>query len=139
MDNHTKGREVINSWLQREDYIDAFRYIYPTTKSFSWRWDGNKGNPSRDLKGRLDHCLVTPDLIDNIINVNYQYTTATDHASIIIEIGTEAEDHHKGTFRAPPYIKSDMRYHKMASEVIIDTILDNKVSMRKVISSSNAC
>ena len=84
-DNHAKSRDVINSWLQREEYIDAFRYIYPTTRSYSWRWDENKGKPERDLKGILDHCLVTPDLIDSVINVNYQFTTATDHASIIIE------------------------------------------------------
>ena len=128
MDNHTKGREVINSWLQREEYIDAYRYIYPTTRGFSWRWDGNKGNPSRDLKGRLDHYLVIHDMLENLINVNYQYTTASDHASIIIEIGTGAEEHGKGTFRAPPYIHNDKIYHKQASEVIIDTILDNKVS-----------
>ena len=103
-------------------------YIYPTTQSYSWRWDGNKGNPERDLKGRLDHCLVTPDLIDSITNVNYQFTTATDHASIIIEIRTETEEHGKGTFRAPPYIKNDKIYHKLATQVIRDTILENKVS-----------
>jgi len=44
IDNHIKGREVINSWLQRDKYIDAFIYIYPTTRSSSWRWDDNKGN-----------------------------------------------------------------------------------------------
>ena len=72
--------------------------------------------------------MYTTGLIDKLINANYKYTTATDHASIIIEIGTEAEEYGKGTFRAPPYIHNDKRYHKKASEVIIDTILDNKVS-----------
>ena len=48
-DNHTKDREVINSWLQRDEYIDAFSFMYPTNKSFSWRWDGNKGDPSREV------------------------------------------------------------------------------------------
>ena len=122
---------MINSWIQREEYLDAYRYLYPTTRGFSWRWDGNKGNPERDLKGRLDHCLVTPDLIESMINVNYQFTTATDHASIIIELRTEAEEHGKGTFRAPPYIQNDKIYHKLASRVIADTILENKVSDEK--------
>ena len=63
-----------------------------------------------------------------MINVNYQFTTASDHASVIIEIRTEAEEHGKGTFRAPPYIQNDKLYHKLASRVIIDTILENKVS-----------
>ena len=85
-------------------HTDIYIYIYPTTKSYSWRWDGNKGNSERDIKGILYHCLVTPDLIDSIINVNYQFTTDTDHASVIIDIGTEAKKHGKGTFRAPPYI-----------------------------------
>ena len=46
---------------------------------------------------------------------------------MIIEIRTEAEEHGKGTFRAPPYIQNDKLYHKLASKVIIDTILENKV------------
>ena len=72
--------------------------------------------------------MVTPDLIESIINVNYQFTTASDHASVIIEIRTEAEEHGKGTFRAPPYIHNDKLYHKLASRAIIDTILENKIA-----------
>ena len=125
-DNHVKGREVINSWIEGEEYFDAFRYIYPTSSTYSWRWDGNGNHSSKDQKGRLDHCLVTPDLIDQTINVKYQYTSATDHASIIIEIETEAEAYGKGTFRAPPNIQNEKIYHQMAVEVIMDTILENK-------------
>ena len=55
-----------------------------------------------DKKGRLDYCLIAPDLTEQLINVKYQYTTSTGHASIIIEIGTEEEEYGKVTFRAPP-------------------------------------
>jgi exonuclease III len=41
-DNHIQGREVINSWINNDEYLDAFRYIYPESRSFSWRWDGNQ-------------------------------------------------------------------------------------------------
>ena len=34
IDNHTKSREVINSWIQREEYLDVYRYIYPTISGF---------------------------------------------------------------------------------------------------------
>ena len=51
-----------------------------------WQQEGQEGK-----KGRLDYCLITPDLTEQLINVQHQFTSSTDHASIIIEIGTEEE------------------------------------------------
>ena len=105
-DNHCKGRQVINSWLKGEEYLDAYRYLYPETKGYSWRWDGNRRS-GKDLKGRIDHCLVSPDLIEKVIDVNYQYNTASDHASISVEIETDEEVYGKGTFRVLPNIQNE--------------------------------
>ena len=104
--------------------------LYPTTRGYSWRWDGNKGNPEIDLKGRIYHCLVTPDLIESVVNVNYQFTTASDHASVIIEIRTEAEEHDKGTFRATPYIQNDTKYQKLLKNCIIDAHIECKITSK---------
>ena len=41
-DNHIQSRKVINSWINSDEYLDAFRYIYPESRNFSWRWDGNQ-------------------------------------------------------------------------------------------------
>ena len=27
--SHIKGRAIINSWIQDEEFIDAYRYLYP--------------------------------------------------------------------------------------------------------------
>ena len=39
--SHVKSRKIINSWIDNEEYYDAFRQLYPESKSYSWRWDGN--------------------------------------------------------------------------------------------------
>ena len=64
--------------------------------------------------------LVTQSLINSIINVKYQYTAATDHASIILELGTDIERQGKGTFRAPPFIQNNREYSKMIQDCTID-------------------
>ena len=89
--------------------------------------DGMATRRPRKKKGRLDYCLITPDLTEQLINVQHQYTTSTDHASIIIEIGTEVQEYGKGTFRAPPNIQNDPIYAKLARQCIRDTLLDCKM------------
>jgi exonuclease III len=85
---HIRGCQVIQSWLHNEEYIYAFRYLYPERKTYSWRWHRNRST-DKDLKGRIDHCLVTLDIIDKVVNVGYQFNSVSDQSSIIIEIGTE--------------------------------------------------
>ena len=36
-DDHAKTREIINSWLMDEEFIDSYRYLYPETKDYSYR------------------------------------------------------------------------------------------------------
>ena len=36
-DDHAKTRDVINSWLMDEDFIDSFRYLYPDEKAYTYR------------------------------------------------------------------------------------------------------
>ena len=77
---------------------------------------------------------VVPDEIDDIINVEYQYTAASDYASIILEIGTDIERQGTGTFRAPPFIQNDKESiinlvcvcASIRSSVRLDVIFENK-------------
>ena len=59
--------------------------------------------------------------------MEHKFTSASDHASIIIEIDTENEIGGKGTFRAPPYIQNEPEYFKLAQETIIDAQLKCKI------------
>ena len=100
-DDHAKTREVINSWLMDEDFIDSFRYLYPDVKDYSYRCDSDKTQ-----KVRLDYMLVSPNLIDKISQVEHCFTNASDHATISIEISTDIEKQGQGIFRAPPIYKT---------------------------------
>ena len=67
------------------------------------------------ITSRLYYCLVTPNLIEKISNMEHKFTSASDHASIIIEIDTENKIGGKGTFRAPPIFKMNLNisnWHK---------------------------
>ena len=61
-----KGRQVINSWLKEDEYLDAYRYMYPEIKGYYWRWNFNRRS-GKNLKRRIDHCLASPDLIEKLI------------------------------------------------------------------------
>ena len=120
-DSHTQGRAVINNWITNDEYVDTFRYLHPNTRGYTYRKDSDKSQMSR-----LDYCLVSPSLIDKISSCEHKFTTASDHASIIIEIDTNIERNGKGTFRAPPFIQNDPEYVKLAIDSIIDTQLGSK-------------
>ena len=119
--SHVKSRKIINSWIDNKEYYDAFRQLYPKSKSYSWRWDGNLSK-NTDKKARLDIALITQSLMNNIVNVEYQFTSATDHATIIIELSTEIELKGVGTFKAPPFIQNNEEYSKR----VIDSAIDVK-------------
>jgi hypothetical protein len=38
IDSHLRKHQVIQSWLQDEEYLNSFRYVYTEKKVFSWRW-----------------------------------------------------------------------------------------------------
>ena len=58
--------------------------------------------------------------MNNIVNVEYQFTSATDHATIIIELSTDIEMKGVGTFRAPPFIQNNKEYSKRVIDSAID-------------------
>ena len=96
-DDHTKTREVINSWLMDKDFIDSYMYMYLDVRDYSYRHDSDKTQ-----KVRLDYVLVSHNLIDKISQVEHCFTNASGHATISIEISMEIEKQGQGIFRTPP-------------------------------------
>ena len=91
--NHIKAREVINSWLLNEDYVDVYIYFYPYTKGYTYKSDSDKNQ-----KAQLDYVLVSPDLTEKIIDIQHKFTISSGHASITIEIATDIERQGQGIF-----------------------------------------
>ena len=66
--------------ISQEILTDSFRYRNPELREYSWY--SNAGNGFR-----IDHCLVTKDLTDNIRSVSYDHKTRpelTDHSALIV-------------------------------------------------------
>ena len=71
--------------LSKEILTDSFRYKNPELREFSWYSTVGNGF-------RIDHCLVTKDLTENIRSVSYDHKTRpelTDHSALIVVISDE--------------------------------------------------
>ena len=69
--------------------------------------------------------------MNNIVNVEYQFTSVTDHATIIIELSTEIEMTGVGTFKAPPFIQNNEEYSKRVIDSAIDAQMRCKTTSKK--------
>ena len=66
-------------------------------REYSWRNDKDKNQC-----GRLENCLVTPNLMVNIVNFEHQATTYSDHSTLVLEIETNMERQGRGILEPPP-------------------------------------
>ena len=78
-------RELINIGL-----VDAYRIKYPTAKEYSF-WDYQGGAWQKDNGIRIDLFLISPEIVDNLIDVGIDKTPRgeekpSDHAPIWIHL-----------------------------------------------------
>ena len=78
-------RELINIGL-----VDAYRIKYPTAKEYSF-WDYQGGAWQKDNGIRIDLFLISPEIVDNLIDVGIDKTPRgeekpSDHTPIWIHI-----------------------------------------------------
>lgn len=67
-------------------FVDAFRYLYPEKKSYSW-WGLMHNLRERDIGWRIDYILVDESIRDKIQDCYYQKDQlGSDHCPIILEI-----------------------------------------------------
>ena len=96
------------------------RFFHPDGPLYSWKTlQGNK-------KGRLDHLLVTPRLLEHITKANYVYLgkEISDHSSTTFTIDLEKHEQGKGMFRANPSLLNHSNYITLIKNVIYSVILD---------------
>ena len=119
-DPHRRSRAVINSWINTEELIDAVRFFHPTGPLYSLKT--LKG----DKKGRLDHLLVTPKLMEHISRVKYIYLGKgiTDHSSLNFAVYIEKQKKGKGIFRANPSLLKHPNYITLIHNLIYNDILE---------------
>ena len=119
-DSHRRSRAVINNWINTEELIDAVRFFHPIGPLYSWT------TLNGDKKGRLDHLLVTPKLMEHITRVNYIYLgkKISDHSSLNFAIDIEKQEKGKGIFRANPSLLKHPNYITLMHNVIYNDILE---------------
>ena len=68
--------------LSQDKLVDAYRFLHPTNREYSWYSSVGNGF-------RIDHVLVTSDLLDCISEVRYEHTTRnviSDHSALCFEM-----------------------------------------------------
>ena len=78
-------RKWLDDWYNNK-FIDAFRYVYPDKKHFSW-WSYRAGAFKKNLGWRIDYISVSNSLKDKIKDVKF-YTEQmfSDHCPVILNI-----------------------------------------------------
>ena len=126
-DPHSKSRNVINSLLEQELFIDSFRHLNPEKKSYTFRTkDGKK-------RSRLDYGLISPSLAPHLKDVNHlaHHYENTDHCTLSIEIDITQSVTGKGIFRCPPNIHNDRDYQILIKNTIKKAILSCRAKTYK--------
>ena len=97
-------RALIKTW------VNAFAYHHPWKKSYTWESKQKKGQ-----KGRIDHCLVSPNLIKHTKYINHTSIGEhlTDHRAIEVIIDWAKAKRGKGNFRAKRGLEKNPRYQEL--------------------------
>ena len=125
-DNHKKCRELLNNWFSQEKWVDIYDYKNPGKKSYTWE---SKTAPGK--KGRIDHCLVSPNLVKHTQYVKHVSIGShlTDHRAIELCLDWAMAKKGKGIFRAKQGLEKDPKYKQIIQRLIqrclVDTLPDN--------------
>ena len=98
IDIHDPKRNANNSgflpeereWLTRfleSGFIDSFRYFNQDPHQYTW-WSFRAGARSRNLGWRIDYQMVTPSLVDRLVDAAIlPLAMHSDHCPMMLEIG----------------------------------------------------
>ena len=113
------SRSVLTSWNDSGFLTDAFWFLNPDTKDFTFK------EKSGLTRSRLDYCLASQDMLSVITKVSHIYHDFEfkDQKSVLIEIDTNYEAQGCGIFRAAPYLLKNIKYQSTIKDTIYATII----------------
>ena len=94
--------------------MDAYRYLHPETKSYSYMHPSQLPLNNKQ-KSRIDIPLGNPKMLDLIAEVQYvpMYRSNLDHSALYVDIDTGNFQKAKNPpFRVPNYLLDDQNYIK---------------------------
>ena len=75
--------------LTSSNFIDTFRYLKPDEIKYSW-WSFRAGARARNVGWRIDYCLVSPRMADNIKGVDIlNEVMGSDHCPVMLDLQRE--------------------------------------------------
>ena len=78
-------REAMGEFF-RAGLIDTFRHKRPEAVKYSW-WDQRTGARAKGIGWRLDYFLITPDLLDNVVDADiHDEVMGSDHCPVSLEL-----------------------------------------------------
>ena len=118
-DNNTY-RQNLNSFLETNNMIDAWRTLNPTTKMFTWH-RGNK-------RSRLDYIFCSEHLLNNIAEVSILPGIHSDHSLLYLNINSnKTQNRGKGFWKFNSNLLHDILYVQKIKQIIHDKKLEYNI------------
>merc|ERR1712215_380880 len=97
-------------------------HLHPGKKSYTWESKQRKGQ-----KGRLDHCLVSPNLIKHTKYINHTSIGEhlSDHRAFEVIFDWAKVKRGKGKFRAQKGLEKNLTYQKIIKTTIKTCLIEH--------------
>lgn len=109
---------------------DSFRHVYPDKLQASFQpFAKNDLDSSR----RLDYALISEDIIDEVMHVEYIETGISDHKLMSLTLGEEKRQEGKGLWKHNDLMLEDEEYVNLIKDIISNTVGDTDVNRWEII------
>ena len=114
--NNPRSRKCVLEMLQLHNMTDAFRYLHPTVKRYSWR--------CKNLikQARLDYFIVSESLTDLIADCNIKPGYRSDHSILELNLAVNPFQCGRGLWKLNCSLLKTPEYLNMINHTIQDVL-----------------
>ena len=124
--NNPRSRQCVLEMLQLHNMKDAFRYLHPTLKRYSWR----RKNPIK--QARLDYFIVSESLTDLIADCNIKPGYRSDHSILELDLVVNPFQRGRGLWKLNCSLLKNPEYLNMINHTIQDVLLSYVVPVYNI-------
>lgn len=112
--NHVKKRQIIKEFMHKKNLTDIWRMKNPDILQYSWR----KPFTKNVIMSRLDHFLISQDLVLRTNNVAIKPKYISDHSRVELELDLNQSKRGKGIWKFNNTLLNDPKFVSKMNETI---------------------
>ena len=118
---HKQVSNGLNELLKDNKLIDVWRFKNPVTKMYTWH-----SNTNPPTFCRLDYCLVSNNIFNDVSECNISNCFKTDHLTVSMVINTFSTKRGPGSLKINNYFLLETEYQEKVKEAIREISNFNK-------------